>query len=109
MEISGYIVRLIREERSEEIMDPMIAKELSRLIEEDRRAEAAVHRLRRSGRRAGQGRRRSARPPRTTPDDLWRVWRVAEPDAEYLRRPRVLDSSRAGVHRLGDRDPVTSR
>jgi hypothetical protein len=74
-----------------------LALELSRIIWDDRRAEAT------SGRRRS-GRRRSGRtPPRSRPDrapargqasaattyageDPWWAWRVVEPEAAYLRR-----------------------
>jgi hypothetical protein len=66
-----------------------LALELSRIIWDDRRAEAAAGRPRtgstapRHGTRE-RGRRVSA--PRIEGWDPWLPWRVVEPDAEYLRR-----------------------
>jgi hypothetical protein len=73
-----------------------LALELSRIIWDDRRAEATAGR-RPSGRRPS-GRRffrmrqdrapahgRVAAPVRAVEDPWW-LWRVIEPDAEYLRR-----------------------
>ena len=81
-----------------------IALELSKLIAEDRRADARARRRVRSAlissrvrpdtatdrsferrERAGSARRRADGAP-TAPDDPWWAWRVVEPDAEHLRR-----------------------
>lgn len=70
-----------------------LALELSRIIWDDRRAEAA--RGRPTGRRSGRSFRvrEDGAPalgriaaPLTAVDDPWWLWRVVEPDAEYLRR-----------------------
>ena len=78
-----------------------LALELSRIIWDDRRAEARAGRGRsRGGRSVLAGSRRTfvwARQdrapahvglaaPLTAVEDPWRWWRVVEPDAEYLRR-----------------------
>jgi hypothetical protein len=83
-----------------------LALELSRIIWDDRRAEARAGRGRSKGGRSvrggsvrgGSGRtfvrmRQETAPARvgiaaslTSVEDPWRWWRVVEPDAEYLRR-----------------------
>jgi hypothetical protein len=74
-----------------------LALELSRIIWDDRRAEAARGRSARGSSRRGRpgtafvrtrqvpAARRIAAPPTAIEDPWWR-WRVVEPDAEYLRR-----------------------
>jgi hypothetical protein len=69
-----------------------LALEFSRIIWDDRRAEATAGRER-SGRRAPRSRAGRASggdhvadPPIAASDDPWWAWRVVEPDAEYLRR-----------------------
>ena len=82
-----------------------IALELSRLIVDDRKADAKARRRVRAaeaslGSRVGvsaSSDRRSecAAPmlerrnggPADASEDPWRAWRVVEPDAEYLRHP----------------------
>jgi hypothetical protein len=78
-----------------------LALELSRIIWDDRRAEATAGRgpsgrtrPRRSGsertsRRSSLERPARGRligPPSAAGDDPWQAWRVVEPDAAYLRR-----------------------
>jgi hypothetical protein len=76
-----------------------LALELSRIIWDDRRAEARAGRVRtRTGRpgsrrvsrwmrlKSAPARGRLIVATRTTGDDPWWAWRVVEPDAEYLRR-----------------------
>jgi hypothetical protein len=76
-----------------------LALELSRIIWDDRRAEATAGRGRaRPGRPGPRRLSRWMRPEsapergplvaatRTEGDDPWWAWRVVEPDAEYLRR-----------------------
>lgn len=79
-----------------------LALELSRIIWDDRRAEATAGRGRSGRTRPGQprsaGTPRWMRPdgasargrligaPSAAGDDPWRAWRVVEPDAAYLRR-----------------------
>ena len=75
-----------------------LALELSRIIWDDRRAEAAragrgrsergrsgrtTSRMRKDGKSV---RRRLAGAPGIAGEDPWLPWRVVEPDAEYLRR-----------------------
>lgn len=69
-----------------------LALELSRIVWDDRRAEATAGRGR-SGRKAPRS--RAERAPVgdqvvderiVASDDPWRAWRVVEPDAEYLGR-----------------------
>jgi hypothetical protein len=75
-----------------------LALELSRIIWDDRRAEATAGRGRtRPGRPGSRRNSRWMRPEsarargvliaakRTGDDDPWWAWRVVEPDAEYLR------------------------
>jgi hypothetical protein len=71
---------------------PGLALELSRIIWDDRRAEARAGRPR--SRRTSRWMRpdhapphvRRAGAPTTAGEDPWLAWRVAEPDTEYLRR-----------------------
>jgi len=67
-----------------------LALELSRIIWDDRRAEATAGRGRSGRTRPGAERasvaRQLAGSPSTVGEDPWWVWRVVEPDAEYLRR-----------------------
>jgi hypothetical protein len=74
-----------------------LALELSRIIWEDRRAEATAGRGRsergRSGRTSAWTRQdqapataRTSGAPSTAGEDPWWAWRVVEPDAAYLRR-----------------------
>jgi hypothetical protein len=79
-----------------------LALELSRILWDDRRAEARAGRGRserggsargRSGRTSPWSRRDEAsvtaglsRAPSTTWEDPWWAWRVVEPDPAYLRR-----------------------
>lgn len=79
-----------------------LALELSRIIWDDRRAEATAGRGRSGRTRPGQprsaGTPRWMRPdgapargrligaPSAAGDDPWQAWRVVEPDAAYLRR-----------------------
>lgn len=69
-----------------------LALELSRIVWDDRRAEATAGRGR-SGRKAPRS--RAERAPVgdhvvderiVASDDPWWAWRVVEPDTEYLRR-----------------------
>jgi hypothetical protein len=69
-----------------------LALELSRIVWDDRRAEATAGRGR-SGRKSPRS--RAERAPVgdhvadariVASDDPWWAWRVVEPDAEYLRR-----------------------
>jgi hypothetical protein len=74
-----------------------LALELSRIIWDDRRAEAARGRSARGSSKRGRTgpafvrtrqvpvSGRIAAPPTAIEDPWWR-WRVVEPDAEYLRR-----------------------
>jgi hypothetical protein len=74
-----------------------LALELSRIIWDDRRADAGRGRATRGSSRRGRpgsafartrhvpATRRIAAPPTAIEDPWWR-WRVVEPDAEYLRR-----------------------
>lgn len=70
-----------------------LALELSRIIWDDRRAEAG--RGRPTGGRSGRSFETRPDGPSsparvvsrlTAVEDPWRSWRVVEPDAEYLRR-----------------------
>ena len=69
-----------------------LALELSRIIRDDRRAEArrGRGRLERTSLRMRQERPRAGSRmtavPNITDEDPWRAWRVIEPDAAYLRR-----------------------
>jgi hypothetical protein len=69
-----------------------LALEFSRIVWDDRRAEATAGRGR-SGRKAPRSRAERAswgdhvtEAPIAASDDSWWAWRVVEPDAEYLRR-----------------------
>jgi hypothetical protein len=76
-----------------------LALELSRIIWDDRRAEARAGRkapVRPEHRRTARSRRirpdgapalgRLTAAPSAAGDDPWQAWRVVEPDAAYLRR-----------------------
>ena len=76
-----------------------IALELSKIIWNDRRAEASHGRSTRGPSRRGRSERTLGRTRRdralalgrvavlgSAIEDPWRWWRVVEPDAEYLRR-----------------------
>jgi hypothetical protein len=79
-----------------------LALELSRIIWDDRRAEARAGRGRSERGRSARGRSgetfpwsrrdeapvtaRLSRAPSTTGEDPWWAWRVVEPDPAYLRR-----------------------
>jgi hypothetical protein len=79
-----------------------LALELSRIIWDDRRAEARAGRGRSERGRSERGRSgwtplwwrqdepqataRGSGAPSTAGDDPWWAWRVVEPDAAYLRR-----------------------
>jgi len=69
-----------------------LAFEFSRIVWDDRTAEATAGRGR-SGRRVPSSRAARAsggdhvaEAPIAASDDPWWAWRVVEPDAEYLRR-----------------------